>query len=98
MAVSRIKLLADVDVAVHQLKAASQAIQEAMRQRLIDDDSMPQLCGKVLDKAVSELEKVDEDGNAFIVSVPIDSYLTEIWKSIGLSVFSWGCASDPVRS
>ena len=29
-------LLSDVDVAIHQLKAAPQAIQEAMRQRLLD--------------------------------------------------------------
>lgn len=29
-------LLSDVDVAIHQIKAASQTIQEAMRQRLMD--------------------------------------------------------------
>lgn len=64
----------------------------------IGDDSFPGLCSKVLEKAVEVLEGNTLDEQNRINSVVIDSHLLPYWNEIGLKVFSWGCASQPIRA
>ena len=57
---------------------------------IIEDDSFPGLCSKVLEKAIDVLQKN--------ISIEIDDYLLSYWNVLGTKVFSWGCASKPIRS
>ncbi len=59
------------------------------------DDSLPALCEKVLEKAISALTSNTQSS---IQDVTLDDYLVDIWKNIGLKVFSWGCASKQMQA
>ena len=65
---------------------------------IVGDDSFPCLCSKVLEKAVEVLKGNTLDKQNQVTSVIIDSYLQDYWHEIGLKVFSWGCASRPIRA
>lgn len=64
----------------------------------IGDESFPQLCTKVLEKAIDVLEGNTKDKQNQVCSVCIDSYLINLWSEIGKKVFSWGCANQPIRA
>ena len=64
----------------------------------IGDDTFPILCSKILEKAVAVLQGNTSDMANDITHTCIDSYLLPLWDEIGLTVFSWGCASPPIRT
>ena len=64
----------------------------------VGDDSMPCLCRKVLDKAIEIMDKKTTNGEPYIISIPIDSYMQGIWHNVGKKVLSWGCANKPDRT
>lgn len=57
----------------------------------ISDDSFPKLGEKILEKTIVVLQ--DE-----CLSLTLDTYLVQIWLTIGRKVFSWGCANKPIRT
>lgn len=64
----------------------------------IGDDSFPQLCTKILERAIDVLQGDTKDPQNQVRSVCIDSYLIDLWNEIGQKVFSWGCANQPIRA
>ena len=61
----------------------------------VDDDTMPALCSKILGKA---LDVIGNEPNFSAEKVQLDAYLVPLWKEIGLKVFTWGCANQPIRA
>lgn len=61
----------------------------------VDDDTMPALCSKILGKA---LDVIGNEPNFSAGKVQLDAYLVPLWKEIGLKVFTWGCANQPIRA
>lgn len=55
-------------------------------------------CRVILETAVSLLERLSQSNVNWFDAVQIDDYLRPLWERIGLTVFSWGCATTPVRS
>lgn len=64
----------------------------------VGDVSFPALCAKILEKAIEVLKGNTSDSKNLISNVHIDHYLLDLWKTIGLKVFSWGCANRPIRA
>ena len=63
----------------------------------IDDVDFPPLCSGVLEKAIGYLSQVDTQGNIQVTVVSLDNYLIPLWNTIGSKVYTWGCASKPIR-
>ena len=64
----------------------------------IGDDSFPGLCKKVLEKAIEIMSVNQGNGELYVTSIQIESYLQPIWHKVGKKVLSWGCANKPDRA
>lgn len=63
--------------------------------KIVNDDTMPALHNKILKKA---LDVIGNEPNFSAEKVQLDAYLVPLWKEIGLKVFTWGCANQPIRA
>lgn len=66
---------------------------------LVQDHTFPAILNRgLLSYAVGEMSSTQETGSKFVVNIELDAYLLDLWIQIGRKVFSWGCASVPVRA